>query len=95
MNPLGLLALGLSAAGWALTILTGFTLLTRGPDGDCQTACVQAMFFSGVGAGGLGLLLGLLALRQTRGRPVTYIALALALSLCAILATLILIGVFA
>jgi hypothetical protein len=95
MSPLGLLALGLSAAGWGLTILTGLTLLTRGPDGDCQTACVQVMFFSGVGAGGLGLLFGLLALRQPRGRPLTYIALALALPLCAILAALILIGVFA
>ena len=95
MNLLGLLALGLGAAGWTLAILTGFTLLTRGPDGDCQTACVQVMFFSAVGAGGLGLLLGLLALRQPRWRPVTYLALALALPLCALLAGLILIGVLA
>jgi hypothetical protein len=53
------------------------------------------MFFSAVGAGGLGLLLGLLALRQPRWRPVTYLALALALPLCALLAGLILIGVLA
>ncbi len=93
MNVFSLLALLLTIAGWVLTLITGVTLLS-GPYEEriCHTACVQVIFFSGVAAGAVGLLLGLVSLLRSSTRKFSYLVLALAIPLCAIFAMLILIG---
>jgi hypothetical protein len=89
-------ALLLAILGWALTAVTTIHLLSGHFDErTCQTACVQAYFFSGVAAGVVSLILGLVGLTRPGGRVLTYLALLLAVPLCAVFAGLFLIGNFA
>ncbi|WP_201246634.1 hypothetical protein [Halochromatium salexigens] len=94
VKVLPLLALLLMILGWVLTLLTGITLLS-GPYEEgrtCQTECVQTMFFSGLGATVVALLIAGLALRLSDGRALTYISLVLLVPLGMIYAGLIVIG---
>ncbi len=96
MNWLALLALLLTIAGWVLFGLTGMNLLSGYlEDRTCQTDCVKMLFFSGIGVGVSGLLLSIIALLRSHGRILSIISLLLALALCAIFATLFLIGNYA
>ena len=89
-------ALLLAILGWALTAVTTTNLLSGHFDErTCQTACVQALFFGGVAAGVISLILGVIGLTRSEGRALTYLALLLAVPLCGIFAGLILIGNFA
>jgi hypothetical protein len=91
-----LIALLLAGLGWLLTVLTGVNALSGDFEGrTCQTACLQGLFFGGIAAGVTALILGVIGLTKPDGRTLTYVALALALPLCAVFAALILIGNFA
>lgn len=91
--PLGALALGI--VGWVLVGLTALNLMS-GPmeERTCQTACVQAYFFSATAAGVIGLILGIAGLTTRRLRIATYLGLVLLVPLCLLIGGLFLIGNF-
>lgn len=87
---LGLLA---AIAGWVLMGLTGANVLSGTfEDRTCLTDCVRTYFFSSTAAGLAGLAFGLFGLRNRNSRKLGYIVLGLALPLCAVIGTLVVIG---
>ena len=63
MKPTSLLALLLAAAGWVLMIAAATNMLSGHFDTrSCQTDCVSSLFWGAAAAGGLGLLLSVIAL---------------------------------
>ncbi len=95
MNLLVLFALLLTITGWILTALTGMNLLSGYlEDRSCQTDCVQMLFFSAVATGVSGLVLSGISLLRPHGRMLSVTALLMALALCAIFATLFIVGNF-
>lgn len=73
--------------------MTGMNLLSGYlEDRTCQTDCVRSLFYYAIAAGVSGLLLSFVALIRPHGRGLSVLALLLALPLCAIFATLFLIG---
>ncbi|MBK1717074.1 hypothetical protein [Thiocystis violacea] len=96
MNVVPLFGLLLTGAGWMLTLMTATAMLSGSYEArTCQTECVQTLFFSGMAAGLLGLLLGLIAIRMSTGRALSQVVLWLAVPLCAIFAAIFLIGTLA
>jgi hypothetical protein len=95
MNLLALFALVLTITGWVLTALTGMNLLSGYLDErTCQTDCVQMLFFSAVATGVSGLVLSGISLLRPYGRMLSVTALLMALALCAVFATLFIVGNF-
>ncbi|QGU32370.1 hypothetical protein [Thermochromatium tepidum] len=96
MNVASLPAILFTLAGWALTVLSAAAMLSGPYDGrTCQTECVQMLFFSGMVAGVLGLILAIVGLRFVVGRRLSQVTLWLAGPLCAIFAAILLIGILA
>ena len=95
MNPLALSALLLTLTGWVLTALTGMHLLSGYlEDRTCQTDCVQMLFYSAVAVGVGALVLSSISLSRPQGRILSVTSLLMALALCAIFATLFIVGNF-
>ena len=93
MNLFALLALPITLAGWGLIALTTMNLLSgHFDDRTCLTDCVQTYFYYSLAAGLGGLLLSFLAVLHPKGRAWGVFSLLLALPLCAIFATLYLVG---
>ncbi len=93
MNLLAYLALLTSTAGWVLISLTTINLLSgHFDDRTCLTDCVQTYFYYGLAAGLGGLLLSIVALFRSEGRVISLFSLMFVLPLCAIYATLFLVG---
>lgn len=93
MRVLPLVALALGIVGWVLIGLTAINLGSGGmEEPTCRAACLQRYFFSALGAGGLGLIIGILGLFTSRFRIATYLALVLLVPLCLLIGGLILIG---
>lgn len=94
MKLSSLLALLLAGAGWVLLIVAGTNMLSGHFDTrSCQTACVSSLFWGGVAAGGLGLLLSLIGLAAQKGRGLALLSLGAALPLCGVFAGIIVIGI--
>lgn len=95
MNLLALFALLLTITGWIFTALTVTNMLSgHFDDRTCQTDCVQMLFFSAVASGVAGLVLSGISLSRPHGRILSVTALLMALTLCAIFATLFIVGNF-
>lgn len=96
MKALSLPSLTFGVIGWALTVAVTNVMLS-GPfeARECQTPCVQTLFFSAVAAGALGLILAVFAFRRADRGTLEALALVVSGPLCAIFAALILIGTLA
>lgn len=93
MSAISLIGLVLTLGGWILLVAAGTNVLSGAFEGrTCQTDCVQTYFYAAVAVGVSGLVVGVIAALRKRGRGIAYASLILALPLCAIFATLFVIG---
>jgi len=96
VKVLPLFALLFAITGWILIGWTTVILLSGDDEGrTCYTDCVQMIFFSGLGAIVVALVVDGFALKYSDARALIYTGLGLAAPLGLIYATLILIGVLA